>query len=78
MTPRRFGFPPADGEPGDDRTRPGGLVIVDNAFRDGQVVSPTDAETRATEQALELARRMEAYDAVVLPVADGLLVCRRR
>ena len=61
-----------------ERTRPGALVIVDNAFRDGGVVTSDDAGSRATAQVLERARRMDVYDPVVLPVADGLLVCRRR
>ena len=61
-----------------ERTRSGGLVVVDNAFRDGEVINPDNAESRATAQTLELARRMDAYDPVMLPVADGLLVCRRR
>ena len=57
-----------------ERTRKGGLVMVDNAFRDAEVPTEVDDSTRRT---LALAREMKELDPVVVPVADGLLVCRK-
>ncbi|MHB8510537.1 MAG: O-methyltransferase [Candidatus Dormibacteria bacterium] len=57
-----------------ERTRPGSLILVDNAFRDGRVATEDEQGTRAT---MDLARTLPGIDPVVLPVADGVLVCRR-
>lgn len=56
-------------------TRKGGVILVDNAFRDGRVPTESDEGTR---RALELARELPELDPVVLPVADGILACRIR
>ncbi|MDP9325647.1 MAG: O-methyltransferase [Candidatus Dormibacteraeota bacterium] len=61
-----------------ERTRPAGLILVDNVFNDGNVVAGTDAGAAGARDALELGRTSERLDSVVLPVADGLLVSRRR
>jgi caffeoyl-CoA O-methyltransferase len=55
----------------------GGLVLVDNVFADGAVTQPDTEDGRHALDALVFARNSPAYDPVVLPVADGLLVCRR-
>jgi predicted O-methyltransferase YrrM len=57
-----------------ERVRQGGLILVDNAFRDGRTATDAGEPTRAT---LELGRTHPALDSVVLPVADGILACRR-
>ena len=54
-------------------TRKGGLILADNAFRDGKVMTE---ETDATRRTLALARELPGVDPVVVPVADGILVCR--
>jgi caffeoyl-CoA O-methyltransferase len=60
-----------------ERMRSGGLIMVDNAFQDGAVVDSDDTESAATRKVLEKARSSPELDPVLLPVADGLLVCRR-
>ena len=61
-----------------DRTRSGGLILVDNAFRSGRLGTQTDdPEDAGTVAALEFARTSEALDSVVLPIADGIIACRR-
>ncbi|HEV3232242.1 MAG TPA: O-methyltransferase [Candidatus Dormibacteraeota bacterium] len=57
------------------RVRSGGLILVDNAFRDGRVTAAGGEEP--TQRVLDLARGDERLDAIVLPVADGILACRR-
>ncbi len=62
------------------RLRPGGLVLVDNVLWSGQVADPTvdDADTGAIRAFNRHAAADERMETVMLPVADGLLVARRR
>lgn len=62
------------------RLRPGGALLVDNTLWSGQVADPTfDDETltviRAVNDALAADDRLEV---VVLPIADGLTMARKR
>lgn len=57
-----------------ERTRPGGLILVDNVFNGGDVAGDS---ARGARDALDLGREDSRLDSVVLPVADGLLVSRR-
>ena len=62
------------------RVRTGGLVLVDNTLWDGKVLDPEadDADTvaiRALNDALAVDDR---WDTVLLPVADGLTLLRKR
>ncbi len=62
------------------RLHPGGLLLVDNVLRSGRVVDP-DAHDRdldairAANDALAADPRLES---VMLPIADGLTLARRR
>ena len=61
-----------------DRTRPGGVILVDNAFRGGKLsAGSTDPDDLGTIAALDYARTSDRLDSVVLPIADGILACRR-
>lgn len=62
------------------RLRPGGLILFDNALRGGAVLDPA-----ATDEATETIRRFNAslaadprVDVVLLPLADGVTIARRR
>ena len=60
--------------------RPGGLILFDNTLWSGRVleVSPESADTRAI-QALNLALRDDPrIDLSLLPLGDGLSLCRKR
>lgn len=59
-----------------DRTRKGGMILADNVFRSGSL-GDDDDDARATRETLELARAREELDPVVVPIADGILICRR-
>ncbi|MEV8513904.1 O-methyltransferase [Dactylosporangium sp. NPDC051484] len=61
------------------RMRPGGLILVDNVLRHGQIVdpSPSDASTVAM---VEFNRRVledPRVESVLVPIADGLTIARR-
>jgi predicted O-methyltransferase YrrM len=80
-----FAFIDADKEPYDRYyeaclrlVRPGGLIALDNMFQGGRVVAPASDEARAIDA---LNRKIQAdrrVSMVLLPLADGLMLCRRR
>ena len=60
--------------------RPGGLVLIDNVLWSGEVADPS-----ATGQSVDAIRALntkvaadERVDHVLLPLADGLTMARRR
>ncbi len=58
--------------------RPGGLLMMDNAFRNGQVLeSDGDAGTRAIRASNDRLAAGEQFQAVIVPLADGLWVAVR-
>jgi caffeoyl-CoA O-methyltransferase len=60
------------------RLRPGGIILVDNVLWSGRVVDPQDDTDRAIIAFNELARDDDRVELVILPVADGLTLARRR
>jgi caffeoyl-CoA O-methyltransferase len=60
------------------RTRPGGLIVVDNVLRDGRVLAPRDQSDKAIVEFNDIAARDERVEVVMLPIADGLTLARRR
>ena len=61
------------------RTRPGGLILVDNVLRHGQIIDPDPAD-EGTVAMVEFNRRVLADDRVesmILPIADGITLARR-
>jgi caffeoyl-CoA O-methyltransferase len=60
------------------RTRPGGLVCVDNVFWGGHVLdSEPDETTAAIQRFNDHARADTRVELVMLPIADGLTLARR-
>jgi caffeoyl-CoA O-methyltransferase len=61
------------------RMRPGGLILVDNVLRAGQVIdpSPSDAGTLAIVEFNRLVLKDSRVESVLLPIADGLTIARR-
>jgi caffeoyl-CoA O-methyltransferase len=62
------------------RLRPGGLLLIDNVLREGKVISATISDpdldaVRALNDRLPGDPRVEV---VMLPIADGLTLCRKR
>ena len=62
------------------RLRPGGLILVDNVLWAGRVADPDadDADTLAIRRFNDAVAGDERVDVVMLPVADGLTLLRKR
>jgi predicted O-methyltransferase YrrM len=60
--------------------RPGGMIVLDNMFRYGEVADPcqSDARTTAVRALNAKIAGDERVDRVMLPVADGMTLARRR
>jgi len=60
--------------------RPGGIVAVDNTFRHGRVLCPKadDADTMAVWELNKKIHKDERVTIAMLPVSDGLTLCRKR
>lgn len=62
------------------RLRPGGVLLVDNVLWSGKVVDPAveDADTVALRVFNDRVAADERMESVLLPVADGLTLARKR
>jgi caffeoyl-CoA O-methyltransferase len=62
------------------RLRPNGLLLIDNVLWGGAVVDPTDhsENTEAIRALNDVVARDERVESVVLPIADGLTIVRKR
>jgi caffeoyl-CoA O-methyltransferase len=62
------------------RLRPNGVVLVDNVLWSGNVVNAdaTDENTNAIRAFNDMVAADSRVDTVVLPIADGLTLCRKR
>ncbi|MFK3982887.1 O-methyltransferase [Micromonospora sp. NPDC050397] len=60
------------------RMRPGGLIVVDNVLRGGRVLAPQNEADRAIVAFNADVRADVRVDVVMLPIADGLTLARRR
>jgi predicted O-methyltransferase YrrM len=60
--------------------RPGGVIVLDNTFRCGEVADPCQSDARTTAvRALNVKIASdERVDRVMLPIADGMTLARRR
>jgi caffeoyl-CoA O-methyltransferase len=59
--------------------RTGGLILFDNMLRGGQVVDPVEKNTPTNRAIDQLNRKLAAdsrVQSVLIPIADGLVVCR--
>ncbi|WP_225889278.1 O-methyltransferase [Streptomyces resistomycificus] len=60
------------------RTRPGGLLVFDNVFRKGRVLHPS---SEVDDAIIEFNKRLagdDRVDVVMLPIADGMTIARRK
>jgi len=61
--------------------RPGGLIVFDNMLMGGRVIEPLEKNKPANRAIDQLNRKLAADDrvqSVLISVADGLHICRRR
>ena len=63
-----------------ERLRPGGVILVDNVLWDGSVIDPEkrDADTAAIRRFNDRVAADARVDCVMLPIADGLTLLRKR
>ena len=63
-----------------ERLRPGGVVTLDNVLWSGKVIDPSDEResTVAVRKLNEKVAADERVDSVILPIADGLTIARKR
>lgn len=59
--------------------KPNGLMLVDNAFRDGEVLAPAakDISTQTVERLTRKIKTDDRVEASMIPVADGLILVRK-
>lgn len=62
------------------RMRPGGVIAIDNVLRHGRVIDtdPDDPNTAAMVAFNDMVVADDRVDAVMLPLADGVTLARRR
>jgi caffeoyl-CoA O-methyltransferase len=60
------------------RVRPNGLLLVDNVLWSGRVLDPQGRTDREIVDFNRLARADQRVELVVLPIADGLTIARKR
>ncbi|MCU1396566.1 MAG: O-methyltransferase family 3 [Ilumatobacteraceae bacterium] len=63
-----------------ERMRPGGLIAVDNVLWGGAIIDAADTsrDTVALREFNDMVTADERVDVVMLPIADGLTLCRKR
>ena len=60
--------------------RPGGVILFDNMLMGGKVIDPTEKHSPANHAIDQLNRKLAndpRIHAVLIPVADGLYLCRK-
>lgn len=60
------------------RLHPGGLVLLDHTLRAGRVLDPQDDDDRAIAALNAALATDERWETVLLPIADGLTLLRKR
>jgi caffeoyl-CoA O-methyltransferase len=62
------------------RLHPNGLILIDNVLWNGAVLNERDqtADTRSIRQLNDSLPRDTRVDVVILPIADGLTICRKK
>jgi predicted O-methyltransferase YrrM len=62
------------------RTRAGGLILIDNVLWSGEVINPRNRseDTRAIRDLNDFLAADRRADVVMLPVSDGLTICRKK
>jgi len=64
-----------------DKLQPGGIILSDNVLWSGKVVEPLkkdDSSTKALIHYNQLLKDDDRVETLLLPIRDGLTVCRRK
>lgn len=59
-----------------ERLEPGGLLMADNALRQGEVLRPSNQQAKNVAHYNELVAKHPRLEGVVIPIRDGLSVAR--
>ena len=62
------------------RLRPNGLILIDNVLWNGEVLNQRNqtADTRAIRELNDFLPNDNRVDMVMLPIADGITICRKK
>lgn len=60
------------------RTRPGGVIVMDNMFLSGRVLDPQDDAARAVDKLNQDITRDERVENVLLTIRDGVQLIRKK
>jgi predicted O-methyltransferase YrrM len=60
--------------------KPGGILLMDNAFRGGQILAPAakDVSTQTVARLTQKITDDDRVEVVVLPIADGVIMIRKK
>jgi caffeoyl-CoA O-methyltransferase len=58
--------------------RPGGVIAVDNVLRGGRVADPRDETDKVVAAFNDQVTQDDRVEAIMLPLADGITLARRR
>ncbi|MBN4054558.1 class I SAM-dependent methyltransferase [Nitrospira defluvii] len=61
-----------------EKTRPGGVILLDNMLQSGRVLKPKDAASRTIHQLNEMICKDRRVENVLLTVRDGVQFVRKR
>jgi caffeoyl-CoA O-methyltransferase len=61
-----------------ERTRPGGLIVIDNMFLSGRVLDPQDEAARAVAELNRSISRDDRVENVLLTIRDGVQLIRKK
>ena len=59
-----------------ERLEPGGLLMADNALRQGEVLRPSNQQAKNVAYYNDLVAKHPRLESVVIPIRDGLSVAR--
>jgi caffeoyl-CoA O-methyltransferase len=57
-----------------ERLRPGGVIVIDNMLRSGEVLNPNSPESTAIDALNKRIRKDTRVENVLLPVRDGIML----
>jgi caffeoyl-CoA O-methyltransferase len=62
------------------RLRPNGLILIDNVLWNGEVLNQLNQtpDTRSIRELNDFLPRDDRVDVVMLPIADGITICRKK
>ena len=60
------------------KTRPGGIVVLDNMLWSGKVINPDDPSSVALRKTADIIHNDSRVHNILVPIRDGLMVCTKK